>query len=185
MATRPILIWPDLTLKEVSVEVGLAPEGWHLPAFVKEDPEIVSGLIPDMFETMYASNGVGLAAIQVGVPLRIFVMDAYRLPDGSSKHVFVNPRLELFGDPVEVEEGCLSLPGVVERAMRHRELIIRAHDLKEPVEEHAWQLDDLEAQIAQHEVDHLDGKLFVDGAGTAKRDTIRRKIQKTLRERKR
>lgn len=173
MAIRRVLIWPDQALKAKSVEVA---DGVLESDYGKQ-------LVSDMFETMYAFRGVGLAAIQVGVPLRLFVMDAYSGQDGRTKHVFVNPALEeTFGDPVEVKEGCLSLPGVVERRKRYREVIVSTGPADARVR---FQLDDLEAQCAQHEIEHLDGMTLADGAGTTKRDIIRRKIAKTLRERAR
>lgn len=175
MAVRKVVVWPSATLSEVSNKVR--PDWQETDEFKR--------LLADMYDTMYAAGGVGLAAIQVGVPARLFVMD----PTGRGRQApgapqcFIDPVItEFIDDPVAVEEGCLSLPGVREKALRHPEIILTYRNLV--METRTAQLSGLEAQIAQHEMEHLDGKIFVETMGFAKRDLIKRKIAKTLRQRR-
>jgi peptide deformylase len=169
---RPIVIWPDSRLEQVSEVVR---EDWQATDEFKR-------LVADMYETMYAKGGIGLAAIQVGVPARLFVADVSGR--GREPQCFINPTItEFIDEPQLVDEGCLSLPGVRERALRHLEVIVTYRDLT-MVQRNA-QLYGLEAQVAQHEIDHLDGKLFVQALGFAKRDLLKRKIAKTLKLQKR
>jgi peptide deformylase len=142
-------------------------------------PADVERLSDDMIETMYAAPGVGLAATQIGVPLRIFVVDVSvgRDPDGLI--VMVNPEfVERDGVQLE-EEGCLSLPGFNATVMRPMRVVVKGLDRHgEP-----QQLEGtgLLARAFQHEMDHLDGALFVDRLRGIKRDMIVRKIQKLTR----
>ena len=144
---------------------------------IPEDSEGLDQLIIDMFETMRASDGIGLAAPQVGKSLRIFVVDTTPIADDKEepelkdfKRVFVNPYiLEEWGDPFSFEEGCLSLPNIREEVSRPSKVRIEYYD------EH-WNLmeeefEGIRARVVQHEYDHLDGKLFVD-----KINPIRRKL---------
>ena len=139
----------------------------------------IARLIDDMIETMYAAPGVGLAATQVGVPLRIFVVDVSLGRDASGLHVFVNPEfVERDGVQLE-EEGCLSVPGFNATVMRPIRAVVKGLDRHgEP-----QQLEGtgLLARAFQHEMDHLDGMLFVDRLRGIKRDLIVRKIQKLTR----
>jgi peptide deformylase len=141
-------------------------------------PEI-DRLIDDMIETMYAAPGVGLAATQVGAPLRIFVVDVSVGRDPQGLHVFVNPEfVERDGVQLE-EEGCLSIPGFNATVMRPMRAVLKGLDRHgEP-----QQLEGtgLLARAFQHEMDHLDGTLFVDRLRGIKRDLIVRKIQKLTR----
>jgi peptide deformylase len=141
-------------------------------------PEIVR-LIDDMTETMYAAPGVGLAAPQIGVPLRIFVADISvgRDPDGLM--VFVNPEfVERDGRQIE-EEGCLSVPGFNATVVRPSRVVIRGLD--RAGKEHRREGSELLARAFQHEMDHLDGLLFVDRLRGIKRDLIVRRIKKLTR----
>jgi peptide deformylase len=103
-----------------------------------------------------------------------------------SRHAFINPEIvETIGDLVEVTEGCLSIPGYFEKTMRYSEIIIKAIDIEHDLEPRLYQLAGVEAQCTQHEMEHFEGKLFIDGYGRVKKDIIKRKMQKYLRENKR
>ena len=136
-------------------------------------------LIADMFETMYEAPGIGLAASQVDVHRRLIIMDVSE--DRSQPLVFINPEILQREGAAKTEEGCLSVPGVfddVERAARVR---VRAQDQTGAVFER--DLDGVVAVCLQHEMDHLEGKLFVDYLSDMKRDRIRKKLDKERKER--
>jgi peptide deformylase len=117
-------------------------------------------LIDDMFETMYAAPGVGLAAPQVGVSKRLFVMDVH--DDEREPAVVINPKFEELSEEIELREGCLSVPGLVGEIVRYKRAAVSGldrHGRKIRIEG-----DGLLAQCLQHEIDHLDGKLYVDRA---------------------
>ncbi|HEX2668226.1 MAG TPA: peptide deformylase [Gammaproteobacteria bacterium] len=137
-------------------------------------------LIADMLETMYAAPGIGLAAVQVGVGERVIVVD---VSDNSDQPLaFINPEI-LSKEGTEVmQEGCLSVPGVYEDVERAERIRVRARDRDgRPME---FDADGLLAVCIQHEIDHLDGKLFVDYLSDLKRQRIRKRIEKEERERK-
>jgi peptide deformylase len=139
----------------------------------------VDRLIDDMIETMYAAPGVGLAATQVGVPLRIFVADISVGRDPNGLMVFVNPEfLERDGVQLE-EEGCLSLPGFNATVMRPMRAVVKGLDRHGEPQQHEG--NGLLARVFQHEMDHLDGTLFVDRLRGIKRDLIVKKIHKLTR----
>ena len=163
---RPILKFGEAPLHERAADVGeLTPE--------------IQKLIDDMVETMYAAPGIGLAAPQIGVSLRIFVIDLSVGRKADDLMVFVNPQfLELDGMQLE-EEGCLSVPGfnaTVARPMRAVVSGLDRHGRPQTVEG-----TDLLARAFQHEMDHLDGKLFLDRVRGIKRDLIVKKIRKLSR----
>ncbi len=169
MAIREILTVPDPRLKEVSrpVEGGVTDE--------------VRGLMDDMLETMYAAPGIGLAAIQVGVPLRVIVMDLAREGEDPAPRYFVNTEiLETVANTQPYEEGCLSVPDIfdeVERPVRCRLRYLDYHG--EAVEEWA---DGLYAVCIQHEMDHLEGTLFIDHLSRLKRQRAVEKVKKAKRQ---
>lgn len=166
MALMPILEFPDPRLRTRAVPVT---------RFDKQ----LSRLIDDMFDTMYAAPGIGLAATQVNVHQRLLVIDVSDSKD--QPHVFINPQL-LQREGVEVtEEGCLSVPQVFEEVQRAARVRVRAQDRRGETFEQ--DLDGMLAVCLQHEMDHLDGKLFVDYLSSLKRDRIRRKLEKDQRER--
>ena len=134
-------------------------------------PEIKT-LIADMAETMWHQVGIGLAAPQIGVSLRIFVMD-----DGKrGARAIVNPVVTERGGVVKEEEGCLSLPGIFADVERSKSLRIEALDGEgQPI---SFEAQGLQAKIIQHELDHLDGVLFIDRLPPVTRDRIKKKIQK-------
>jgi len=134
-------------------------------------------LVDDMFETMYAAPGIGLAATQVDVHRRLLVADVSS--DKSDPHVFINPEI-LEKDGVTVtEEGCLSVPGYYEEVKRADHIRVRYLDREG--RECESEFEGLLAVCVQHEIDHLDGKLFVDYLSEAKRSRIRKKLEKERR----
>src|SRR3954468_6306417 len=136
----------------------------------------IERLIDDMIETMYAAPGVGLAATQVGVPLRIFVVDISVGRDPNGLIVLVNPEF-VERDGVQLEEGgCLSVAGVNATVMRPMRAVVKGLDRNGDAQQHEG--NGLLARAFQHEMDHLDGTLFVDRLRGIKRDLIVRKIQK-------
>lgn len=166
MAIREILTVPDPRLKLVSEPV----------AQVDDD---VRALMDDMLETMYDAPGIGLAAIQIGVAKRVVVMDVRGEGDERSPQYFVNPEvLETSEETKPYEEGCLSIPGyydTVERPARARLRYLNYDG--EPMEEWA---DGLYAVCIQHEIDHLNGVLFVDYLSRLKRERALKRVQKAL-----
>jgi peptide deformylase len=152
----------------------------HEPARPVDDvtPDI-ERLVDDMIETMYAAPGVGLAAPQIGVPLRIFVVDVSVGRDPAGLIVMVNPEfIERDGTQFE-EEGCLSVPGFNATVMRPNRVVIKGLD--RAGHEQQQEGTGLLARAFQHEMDHLDGTLFVDRLRGIKRDMIVRKIRKLSR----
>jgi peptide deformylase len=163
---RPILKYGDTPLHEKAAAVdAITPE--------------IDQLIGDMIETMYAAPGVGLAAPQVGVPLRIFVVDVSVGRDPNGLLVMINPEfVERDGVQLE-EEGCLSVPGFNATVMRPMRAVVKG--LNRQGEEYQHEGTGLLARAFQHELDHLDGTLFVDRLRGIKRDLIVRKIRKLSR----
>ena len=133
-------------------------------------------LIGDMWETMYAAKGVGLAAPQIGSSTRISVIDVSVGEDETKKIVIINPEI-LFSEGTQTgEEGCLSIPGFREPVTRANQVIVRAQNEKGEAVELSGE--ELLARAFQHEIDHLNGVLFINHLSTLKRDIIRRKIKK-------
>ena len=133
-------------------------------------------LIADMFETMYDAPGVGLAANQVGIDKRLAVMDCAGDKDKPEPWVMINPEIIDSSEKEEMEEGCLSVPGIFDRVQRFKRLKLRALDREgKPFEMEA---EGLTAQAIQHEIDHLDGKLYIDYLSSLKRERIKKKLQK-------
>ncbi len=143
---------------------------------VRTFDDALQKLIDDMFETMYDAPGVGLAATQVGVPLRLAVMDCSDDKSQPQPMVVINPEISDPSDAEIMEEGCLSVPGVGEKVERYNRLKMRALDRHgQPYELEA---EGLMAQAIQHEIDHLDGKLYIDRLSTLKRDRLLKKLSK-------
>jgi peptide deformylase len=152
----------------------------HTPAapVTRFDDEL-QRLIDDMIETMYAAPGIGLAAPQVGVPLRVFVVDLSVGRDRAQLITLVNPEfVQREGTQLE-EEGCLSVPGFNATVLRPSRVVIQGLDREE--NRQTFEGTGLLARAFQHEMDHLDGRLFVDRLRGIKRDVIVRKIQKLQR----
>jgi peptide deformylase len=136
-------------------------------------------LIEDMYETMNAASGIGLAAPQIGKGIRLFVVDGSALDEEEGmedfKKVFVNPQiLDEQGDPWEFEEGCLSIPNIREKVKRKEEVHIRYYDAEWNLHEETF--DGMKARIIQHEYDHIEGKLFVDYLTPLKKKLLKGKL---------
>lgn len=135
-------------------------------------------LIANMYETMYESNGIGLAAPQVGASIRLFVVDGSPIEDihpEGFKQTFINPViLKEWGDPWKYEEGCLSIPTIRENVSRKPELRIRYMD--EEFKEHERTFNGMAARIIQHEYDHIEGKLFIDHITPLKKNLLKGKL---------
>lgn len=134
----------------------------------------VQALVDDMFETMYAAPGIGLAAVQVNVPLRMITIDVSE--NKQAPLCLINPELIETRGLVELEEGCLSVPGVYEIVPRAGWIRLRA--MNRAGEHFEMEAEDLLAVCIQHEMDHLDGKLFVDYLSQLKRQRIKKKVKK-------
>lgn len=136
-------------------------------------------LVADMFETMYAHKGVGLAAPQIGLAQRLTVIDCSAGEDEQQKVVLINPEI-IQKEGVQVgEEGCLSIPGFREEVKRAKSAVVRAHNVQGEAFEIAGE--DLLARAMQHEIDHLNGILFLNHLSLLKRDIIRRRIRKMMK----
>ncbi len=144
---------------------------------VAQIDENICQLVDDMFETMYAAPGIGLAATQVNVAKRVLVVDVSE--DKDQPMCFINPEIVEQRGAEEMEEGCLSVPGVYERVSRAEYVKVRALDRNgKPFE---LETDGLLAVCIQHEIDHLNGKLFVDYLSGIKRQRIRKRLEKQHR----
>ncbi len=167
MAILPILTHPDPRLRQRT-------------AAVTDFGEDLQRLIDDMFETMYAAPGVGLAANQVGVQLRVAVMDCSTDKAQPKPLVMANPEILDPQEPELVEEGCLSVPGGQEMVKRFRRLRLRAQDRTGQFYE--LEAEDLLAQCIQHEIGHLNGQLYIDLLSALKRERLLKKLQKENRQ---
>ena len=167
MALRDILLIPDKRLRMKSEPV-------------KAIDKDIRALIEDMFETMYAAPGIGLAAIQIGVPKRVVTVDLAKKDDPAEPHVFINP--EIFwssDDKATYEEGCLSIPEYYEEVERPKSVRVKFLDRDgEPQEIEA---DGLLGTCLQHEIDHLNGVLFIDHISKLKRDMVLKKFKKAAK----
>lgn len=165
MAKLNILEFPDRRLRTVA-----AP--------VTEVTDDIRSIIDDMFETMYDAPGIGLAATQVNIHKRIVTLDISEEQD--EPFVFINPEVEVIDqEPHSYQEGCLSVPGFYEEVTRPQKVLIKA--LNRDGEAFEMEADDLLAVCIQHEIDHLNGKLFVDHISSLKRTRIRKKLEKAHR----
>lgn len=137
-------------------------------------------LIDDMFETMYGAPGVGLAAPQVGVLKRLFVMDCSSGKDKKQKVALINPVIETEEGEQVGDEGCLSFPGLFLEVKRPQRVVVRAQDINGS--DITLDVMDLEARCVSHETDHLDGELFINYLSPLKRDLTKRKIKKRIKQ---
>jgi peptide deformylase len=133
-------------------------------------------LVADMFESMYAARGVGLAATQIGISKRVAVIDTSAGEDESQKLVLINPEIKKVEGVQVCEEGCLSIPGFREQVRRANRVTVRAQNIKGDWFEATGE--ELLARAFLHETDHLNGKLYINHVSPLKRDLIRRKIRK-------
>ncbi len=143
-----------------------------------DTPEL-NKLVDDMFESMYAAKGVGLAAPQIGVSKRITVIDLSVGENESEKMVLINPEIIGRQGVQTSEEGCLSLPGFREQVTRANRVTVRAQDAKGKVFERTGE--ELLARAFLHETDHLNGRLYISHVSALKRDLIRRKVRKLIK----
>ena len=165
MALLNILVYPDSRLRTVAKPVEAVDHS-------------VTTLVDDMAQTMYSAPGIGLAATQVNVPKRVIVMDLSENRD--ELMVFINPIIEAQEGEIETEEGCLSVPGIVAPVSRSERITVSALNR----EGKSFRLDasELLSVCIQHEVDHLNGKVFVDYLSRLKQGRIRKQLLKEVRE---
>lgn len=166
MALLEIVTWPNPVLDS---------SGEHVMDFDEELKKLVS----DMFETMYAAPGVGLAAVQVGISKRLFVMDCSGGKDPSQRIAMINPEVLRVEGTQNGDEGCLSFPGIFTPVERNLRAVVRAQDVNG---EH-FEVDGMEltARCMLHETDHCDGIVFLDKMSPLKRELVKRKIKKLQR----
>jgi peptide deformylase len=168
MGQRDILIIPDRRLREISTPVD------------RIDAEVKT-LVEDMFETMYAAPGIGLAAIQIGIPRRIVTVDVGNKEEGEKEPLaLINPEIIAVSEELGIyDEGCLSIPDYFEDVERPASCVVRFSDVEGEIRE--IEADGLLATCVQHEIDHLNGVLFIDHISRLKRDRIVKKFEKAKR----
>ncbi|SEQ76874.1 peptide deformylase [Pedobacter rhizosphaerae] len=160
----PIIAYGDPVLKKIGTDIN------------QDYPELKQ-LISDMFDTMYHASGVGLAAPQIGLPIRLFIVDTGEDEDGTPgyKKVFINAQiLEETGEPWAFNEGCLSIPDIRENIMRKPNIKIKYLD--ENFIEHTDDVDGMPARVIQHEYDHIEGKLFTDKVSVLRKTMLKSKL---------
>lgn len=165
MAVRPIVVWPDPRLREQTKPIV-------------EITDEIRTLYRDLVDTMYAYDGVGIAAVQIGVPLKMFLVDAVCAGRGEGDPVaYINPEIiELSGPKVRMDEGCLSFPGIYVPIERPAVAHFRAMGLDGKHFEDSG--DGLFGRCMQHELDHLTGKLMVDFVGPLKKRSIKKRMER-------
>jgi peptide deformylase len=167
MALREIIVLPDKRLRQVSDPVKAV------------DAEVRT-LVDDMFETMYKAPGVGLAAIQVGVPKRVVTVDTAKKDEPENPQVFINPEIVWSSDDKSTyEEGCLSIPEYYEEVERPTQVKVRYMDFDGKTQE--VEANGLLATVLQHEIDHINGILFIDHISKLKRDRVIKKFTKAAK----
>jgi peptide deformylase len=167
MALRDILILPDKRLRLISEPV-------------KKIDRDIRALVDDMFETMYEAPGIGLAAIQIGERRRVVTMDLAKNDDPPAPRVFINPEIVSRSEETAIyEEGCLSIPEIYEEVSRHAQVRVKYLDLDGKAQE--LDAGGLLATCLQHEIDHLNGVLFIDHISKLKRDRIVKKFTKAAK----
>ncbi|HEX2017928.1 MAG TPA: peptide deformylase [Aurantimonas sp.] len=168
MTIRPLIILPDPVLRQTSQPVE------------RVDAQVQS-LADDMLETMYDAPGIGLAAIQIGEPLRLLVIDVAKEDEEKAPRVFLNPEILARSDDLSVyEEGCLSIPDYYAEVERPAEVTVRYLGLDGKLHEET--ADRILATCLQHEIDHLNGVLFIDHISKLKRDMVVKKFTKAARK---
>ena len=169
MTIRPLVLLPDPLLRTVSKPLERIADG-------------VRKFAADMLETMYDAPGIGLAAIQVGEPLRMLTIDLSKEDEARSPHVFINPEIVATGDEASVyEEGCLSIPDYYAEVERPARITVNYLDLDGRPQ--TITTDGLMATCLQHEIDHLNGVLFIDHISRLKREMVVKKFRKLAKER--
>ena len=167
MALRDIVVIPDSRLRLKSEPVKSVDKG-------------VRALVDDMFETMYAAPGIGLAAIQIGVPQRVVTMDLAKKEGEKEPQVFINPEIVWASEEKSTyDEGCLSIPEYYEEVERPQMVKVKYLDLDGKA--HEIEADGLLSTCLQHEIDHLNGVLFIDHISKLKRDMVMKKFKKAAK----
>ena len=167
MAVREIIKLPDIRLRLVSEPVKRVDAG-------------IRKLVEDMFATMYAAPGIGLAAIQVGIGKRVFTADLSKKEEAREPKVFINPEITWASDEKAIhEEGCLSIPEYYEDVERPVQVKVKYLDLDGKA--HEIEADGLLARCVQHEIDHINGVLFIDHLSKLKRDRVIKKFSKAAK----
>ena len=167
MSIRPIIQLPDKRLRRISEPVA------RIDAEVKK-------LVADMFETMYGAPGVGLAAVQVGVPKRVVTIDATRGEEEKQPFAMINPEILWASDEKSVlEEGCLSIPEYIDEVERPAKVKARFLDLEGRTID--VEAEGLLARVMQHEIDHINGVLFIDHLSKLKRGRVEKKFAKVAK----
>jgi peptide deformylase len=167
MAIREIITYPDPVLRQKAKPVTVFDEE-------------LKTLVTDMGETMYDAPGIGLAANQVGVSLRVIVVDVSQDENEKRFSVFINPEIIRGEGEISDEEGCLSVLEYTARVKRFQRIHVKAQDLDGKYME--FDAEDRFARVLQHEIDHLEGKLFIDRISGLKRNLYKKKLKKILRE---
>ncbi len=168
MALHEIVKIPDKRLRLVSEPVKRIDAG-------------IRKLVDDLFETMYAAPGIGLAAIQIGVPKRLFTMDLSKKEENHEPQVFINPEITWTSEEkATYEEGCLSIPEYYEEVERPSQVKVKYLDLEG--KEHEIKAEGLLATCLQHEIDHINGVLFIDHISKLKRDRVIKKFTKAAKK---
>ncbi len=167
MAKLPILIYPSPVIRKKSLKV------------TSINGEL-QRLIDDMMETMYAAPGVGLAAPQVGALRQVIVVDPHDERKLTKPMALINPELVAADGHIVEEEGCLCIPDLREGVPRFKRVVVKAYDRNE--QEVILEASDLLARILQHEIDHLNGVLFIDRLSPAKRQLVKRRLKKAGKE---
>lgn len=163
MAERPIVIYGDPVLREVSEKIEqITPE--------------IKNLVSDMKDTLKKAQGLGLAAVQVGVPVRLFILDLSVIDLSETLRVFINPEIIETAGEVEIEEGCLSFPGLYQKIVRNEKVRVKALD--QDGNEFIMDADGMTARAILHEYDHLEGKLFIDRMSPMTRTLLRGRLRK-------
>ncbi|MDH6264887.1 peptide deformylase [Rhizobium sp. SG_E_25_P2] len=167
MTIKPLIILPDPILRQTS-------------ALLEDVTPEVQSLASDMLETMYDAPGIGLAAIQVGVPKRMVVIDLHKEGEDKKPQVFINPEILSSGDDrSSYEEGCLSIPDYYAEVERPAAIRVRYVDLDGKIQE--IEADGLLATCLQHEIDHLNGVLFIDHISRLKREMVIKRFTKAAK----
>lgn len=166
---RTILTYPDPELKKKSAVVTIITDS-------------VRGLVQDMADTMYAAPGIGLAAPQIGIHQRVIVIDISGKNEPPDLIVAINPTIIHAEGETYEEEGCLSVPDYAANVRRHARVIVKALGIDGV--EYIWKAEDLLAIAFQHEIDHLEGILFVDHLSALKRELFQRKVRKAAEEKR-
>lgn len=163
MAERPIVIYGDPVLREVSEPVETVNQE-------------IKDLVSDMVDTLKKAQGLGLAAVQIGVPKRVFIIDLSVADITEPLRVFINPEIIETEGEIEYEEGCLSFPGIYQKIERPARIQVRALD--QDGNQFELEVDGVVARAILHEYDHLEGKLFIDHLSTISRSLLKGRLKK-------